>query len=125
MLYAAGASLGVSIGAGQWLEMTGLILIGLIPFAALGILIGHLLTPDSIGPALGGGIALFAILGGTWGPIAQHGFLHTLAQLVPSYWLVQASHVAVGGSSWPAKGWIVIAVWTLVASRLAAARLPA
>lgn len=119
VLYLAGASLGVSIGAGRWLEMTALILVGLVPFAALGILIGHLLTPDSVGPALGGGIALLAILGGTWGPIAQHGFLHSLAQLVPSYWLVQASHVAVGGSSWPAKGWIVIAVWTLVASRLA------
>ncbi len=118
-LYLAGASLGVSIGAGRWLEMTALILVGLIPFAALGILIGHLLTPDSIGPAIGGGIALLAILGGTWGPIAQHGALHSIAQLVPSYWLVQAGHVAVGGSAWPAKGWIVVAVWTLVAARFA------
>ena len=100
--------------------MTALILVGLIPFAALGILIGHLLTPDSIGPAMGGGIALLAILGGTWGPIAQHGFLlRIVAQLVPSYWLVQAGHVGAGAGSWPAKGWVVIAVWTLVASRLA------
>ena len=118
-LYLAGATLGVSIAAGRWLEMTGLILVGLIPFAALGILIGHLLTPDSVGPAIGGGIALLAILGGTWGPIARHGFLHTVAQLVPSYWLVQAAHVAGGGSAWPAKGWAVIAVWTIVAARLA------
>ncbi len=118
-LYAAGATLGVSIGAGRWLEMTGLILVGLVPFAALGILMGHLLTPDSIGPAMGGGIALLAILGGTWGPIAQHGFLHSVAQAVPSYWLVQASHVAVGGAAWGARGWAVIAVWTVVASRLA------
>jgi ABC-2 type transport system permease protein len=118
-LYIAGATLGVSIGAGHWLEMTGLILVGLIPFAALGILIGHLLTPDSIGPAMGGGIALLALLGGTWGPIARHGALHTISQLVPSYWLVQASHVAVGGAAWPAKGWLVIAVWTLVTARIA------
>ncbi len=118
-LYAAGATLGVSIGAGRWLEMTGLILVGLIPFAALGIFIGHLLTPDSVGPAIGGGIALLAIIGGSWGPIAQHGFLHTIAGLVPSYWLVQASHVAVGGGAWPLKGWLVIAAWTAVASRLA------
>jgi ABC-2 type transport system permease protein len=118
-LYLAGASLGVSIGAGRWLEMTCLILLGLIPFAALGILIGHLLTPDSVGPAIGGGIALLAVLGGTWGPIAEHGLLHSVAQLVPSYWLVQAGHVAVGGKAWPASGWIVIAVWTLLASRLA------
>ena len=35
LLYAAGTSLGVSLPARQWLEMTGLILIGLLPFAAL------------------------------------------------------------------------------------------
>ena len=34
--------------------MTGFILVGLIPFAALGIVIGHLVTPDSVGPVMGG-----------------------------------------------------------------------
>jgi ABC-2 type transport system permease protein len=118
-LYAAGTSLGVSLGASEWLKMTGLILVGLIPFAALGIMIGHMLTPDSIGPAMGGGIALLALLGGTWGPIATHGFMYDLAQLLPSYWLVQASHIAVGGHAWAAKGWIVMAAWTVVLSVLA------
>jgi ABC-2 type transport system permease protein len=119
-LYLAGTSLGVRLGASEWLEMTGLILVGLIPFAALGIMIGHLLTPDSIGPAMGGGISLLALLGGTWFPITGHGFLHDIAQLIPSYWLVQASHVAIGGHAWPAKGWIVIIAWTVVLSMLAA-----
>ncbi len=68
-LYAAGTSLGVSLTAGEWLKMTGLILIGLVPFAALGIMIGHMLTPDSIGPAMGGGISLLALLGGVWFPL--------------------------------------------------------
>jgi ABC-2 type transport system permease protein len=118
-LYAAGASLGVSLGSSEWLEMTGLILVGLIPFAALGIMIGHLLTPDSIGPAMGGGISLLALLGGTWFPISSNGFLHDIAQLLPSYWLVQASHVALGGHAWAAKGWIVMIAWTVVLSVLA------
>jgi ABC-2 type transport system permease protein len=118
-LYAAGASLGVSLAASEWLEMTGLILVALIPFAALGILIGHLLTPDSIGPALGGGIALLAFLGGTWFPIPHHGFLYDVGQLLPSYWLVQASHVALGGRAWPTEAWIVIIAWTVVLSVLA------
>jgi ABC-2 type transport system permease protein len=41
--------------------------------------------------------------------------------VLPSYWLVQASHVALGGRAWSAMGWSVIAAWTLVLS-LAAAR---
>jgi ABC-2 type transport system permease protein len=120
VLYAAGASLGVSVGAGDWLEMTGLVLVGLVPFAALGVTLGHLLTPDSIGPAMGGGIALLAFLGGTWFPIPSHGFLHDLGLLLPSYWLVQASHVVLSGQAWPARGWITVGVWTLVLTRLAA-----
>ncbi len=118
LLYAAGVSLGVSLPAGHWLEMTGLILIGLVPFAALGILLGHLLTPDAIGPAIGGGVSLLAFLGGTWFPLSS-GFLRQLGELLPSYWLVQASHVALGGQAWTSKGWLVMLVWTIVLSRLA------
>jgi ABC-2 type transport system permease protein len=118
-LYIAGASLGVSLSAGEWLKMTGLMLVGLIPFAALGIALGHVLTPDSIGPAMGGGVSLFALLGGTWFPLSSHGFLHDLGQYLPSYWLVQASHVALGGRAWTGTAWTVIAVWTAVMSALA------
>jgi hypothetical protein len=32
---------------------------------------------------------------------------------------VQASHVGVGGKSWSGTGWAVMAVWTVVAARLA------
>ena len=67
-LYAAGVSLGVSMSANDWMRMTVLILVGLLPFAALGIVFGHLLTPDSIGPAMGGTTALLAILGGRGSP---------------------------------------------------------
>jgi len=116
LLYIAGVSLGVSMSAGDWLEMTGLILIALLPFAALGIFLGHLVTTDSMGPAIGGGTSLFAFLGGTWFPIAGHGFLHDLGQVLPSYWLVQAAHLPAGGHPWHAMAWIVIAVWTGVLS---------
>ena len=119
LLYAAGSTLGVRLSAGEWLRMTGLLLVGLIPFAAMGILLGHLVTIDSVGPAMGGITALLSLFGGVWFPISSSGALHDIAQLLPSYWLVQASHVAIGGAAWGAQGWIVMALWTAVAARLA------
>lgn len=119
-LYVSGIALGVHMSVGRWLTMTGLILVGLVPFAVLGILLGHLLTPEAVGPAIGGMTALLALLGGAYGPVATSGVLHDLVQLLPSYWLVQAAHTAVGANAWGAKGWTVIAVWTVVLGRLAA-----
>lgn len=118
LLDAAGASLGVRLAASDWLAMTCLMLVGLIPFAALGILLGHLVSPDSIGPAMGGTTAIMALLGGVWFPITS-GVMHTIAEALPSYWLVQASHVATGGKAWDATGWIVVAAWSVAAALLA------
>ncbi|MBO0692378.1 MAG: ABC transporter permease [Acidimicrobiaceae bacterium] len=115
----AGVSYGVHLSAGQWATMIALVLVGLIPFAIMGILLGHLLTPDSMGPGLGGLTALFALLGGAWAPLATHGVFLDIVKLIPSYWLVQAGKTALGNSGWPAEGWIVMAAWTLAALRLA------
>ena len=119
LLYASGISLGVSLGIGRWLEMTGLILVALIPFAALGILLGHLLTAELIGPAVGGLVSLLAFVSGAWFPLGSHGFLHDIAQFLPSYWLVRASHVSIGGQAWTTGGWIVVAAWTILLAILA------
>jgi len=42
-----------------------------------------------------------------------------VSQYLPSYWLVRASHVALGGHAWTATAWIVIAGWTATLSALA------
>jgi ABC-2 type transport system permease protein len=111
-LYLAGVSLGVSMSASDWMRMTVLVLLGLLPFAALGIVFGHLLTPDSIGPAMGGTTALLAILGGTWFPLSGAVMTH-VGEALPSYWLVQAGHVGLGGAGWTRTGWAVMIVWTV------------
>jgi ABC-2 type transport system permease protein len=115
----AGMSLGVSLRAGGWLTMGGLVLVGLIPFAVLGILLGHLLTVDSMGPAMGGLTSLLSLLGGAFGPLATSGALYTIIKLLPSFWVVQAGKTAVRGQGWPLEAWIVLAVWTVVLARLA------
>jgi ABC-2 type transport system permease protein len=118
LIYAAGISLGVRLSASHWLETTGLVLIAIVPFAALGLLVGHVLTADSIGPAIGGAGAFFGILGGIWFPLPEDGFVHQLGQLLPSYWMAQAARTSYGGDAWPPRAWLVIAVWTLVLTAL-------
>ena len=122
----AGTALGVRLSAGEWLSMIGLLLVGLVPFAALGILFGHAVKVDSLGPALGGTTSLFALLGGAYGPIATGGLFLSVVKCLPSYWLVQAAKSALGASGWPpAEAWIVIAAWTVAFVVLARSRLPA
>jgi ABC-2 type transport system permease protein len=118
LLYLAGATLGVHLAAANWLRMTGLILVGLIPFAALGIWLGHAVSVEAVGPTTGGITALFSFLGGVWFPITS-GAMHDFAQALPSYWLVQAAHVGLGGGGWGGRGWLVDAAWTAALAALA------
>jgi ABC-2 type transport system permease protein len=119
LLFVAGTTMGVRLDGSQWLRMTGLILVGLIPFGALAILFGHLLTADAIGPAMGGLVAVLAVLGGVWFPLTN-GVLYHIGRALPSYWLVQASHVALGSGGWGTTGWLVVGAWSVVLGALAA-----
>jgi ABC-2 type transport system permease protein len=118
LLFVAGIVLGVRLPALEWVWMTALMLIALIPFAALGVFIGHLLRSDAVGAAVGILTGVLAFVGGAWFPIGE-GVLYQIARLLPSYWLVQASRVALGGAGWSALGWAVVAFWSVVLSLLA------
>jgi ABC-2 type transport system permease protein len=114
------AALGVGLSAGEWLTMIGLMLVGLIPLTVLGILLGHLLSSDSVAPAVGGTIMVLAVAGGAYGfLLASSGPAFAVIKALPSYWLVQAGKTALGGGGWPAEGWVVIAAWTIVLAPLA------
>lgn len=113
LLYVSGIVLGVSLSAGDWIKTTLLIAVALMPFAALGVGLGHLLTVDSVGPAIGGTVSLLALISGTWFPVTS-GFLHDVGQFLPSYWLVQAGRVSINGQAWGTMGWAVVLGWTVI-----------
>jgi ABC-2 type transport system permease protein len=121
LLYASGIALGVRIPFDNWLRMTGLVFVALVPFAALGIALGHLLTIDSLGPAMGGITSLFAFLGGTWFPITGGGFFVGLCKVLPSFWLVRAGQIGLGGETdpWGPRGWLTIVAWALACAAFA------
>jgi hypothetical protein len=83
--------------------LTALILVALLPFAALGITLGHLVNVESVGPLTGGLLAIPAFRSGTWFPLT-HGFLYDVGQYLPGYWLVQSSHIAIHGHAWGTEG---------------------
>jgi ABC-2 type transport system permease protein len=120
MVSLAGVGLGVRMPVSRWVEMVALILVALIPFAGMGVAIGHLFTTESLGPALGGITSIFAFLGGSWFPITGGGFFVGLAHALPSYWLVEAGHVGIGGGAWGAEGWLVVAAWSVAMAVVAA-----
>ena len=120
ILALAGTALGVRLPAQGWLTVLGLFLVGLIPFAVLGILLGHLIGADAAAVATGGIVTLFALLGGVYGfQVATSGPVLAVIKALPSYWLVQAGKTALGGHDWPIEGWIVIVAWTVVLVPLA------
>jgi ABC-2 type transport system permease protein len=115
LVTAAALTLGVRFPFSQWLQILGLVLVALIPFAAFGILIGHLIKGDSMGPVIGGSISLFSILGGGYFPIGVGpGFMHQFVRVIPSFWLIQAGKTGIGGQAWTAEAWLVVAVWAVV-----------
>lgn len=120
VIYFAGTSLGVRMDAPRWFEMTGLLLLGFAPFVVMGVIVGHLITADTLPAAVGAIVVVFALLGGTFGRLFTGGAMLTAVKLLPSYWLVQAARTALGGGSWPLEGWLVIILWTAVLVPIAA-----
>jgi ABC-2 type transport system permease protein len=120
LLFLAGALLGVRLGATQWLEMAGLLLVGLAPFVVIGFTLGYSLGSDAVTAATAGVVIFFALLGGVFGfQFATSGPMFVVMEGLPSYWLVQARQTALGGG-WPAQAWITIAVWVVVLTPVAA-----
>jgi ABC-2 type transport system permease protein len=87
---------GVHLGAGSWLHIVLGTWLGAIPFVLLGLLLGQFGTPDSMQPVTMVVTMCMGFLGGLWIPVENMpGWLHGLAQAMPSYWLIQVARPVV------------------------------
>jgi ABC-2 type transport system permease protein len=116
LLYAAGRLVKhVQLPLSTWAEVFGWTLVGLVPFVALGILLGHLLTGDSLGAVSGGLFTVLALLGGIWFPVDQMpSAMASIARATPSYWLAEAGRAPLTGTTIGTHGLLVLAAWTVV-----------
>jgi len=96
----AGALLNhVSLAPATWIQIYVSMILGALPFAALGLLLGYLFDANS---AQGGMMITYfglAILGGLWVPVSNmSGVLVTIAHVLPAYHLGNLGWQALIGS---------------------------
>ncbi|MFC5662400.1 ABC transporter permease [Kitasatospora misakiensis] len=83
VVFAVGASQGVSLGAGQWIGLLAALWLGSFVFAALGVALGYAAAPDSVQTIVMIAYMAMALFGGTWFPVS--GSLETFARFNPVY----------------------------------------
>jgi ABC-2 type transport system permease protein len=112
----------VSLPLHTWLAIFGWTLVGLVPFVALGLLLGHAFSAEMLGALSGGLVTVLALLGGIWFPVdlMPHA-MASIATMTPSYWLAEAGRLPLTGHQIGGHGLLVLAVWT-AALALGAAR---
>jgi ABC-2 type transport system permease protein len=111
----------VHLSAGEWIGAALSILVCLLPVAALGVLIGYVVRPQTLQPLFGIGSAFLALLGGLWVPADNFPrALHDAVEILPTYWAADAGRSVIRGS-W--VGWVgltVVLAWTVALGGAAA-----
>ncbi|MDT8914642.1 ABC transporter permease [Amycolatopsis sp. PS_44_ISF1] len=112
---------GVHLGAAGWVRIVAGIWLGTIPLVLLGLLLGQYGTPESMQPVNMLVMLGMGFLGGLWIPIeGMPGWMHELAQVMPTYWVIGLVRPAVTDEllvSFPAAAG-VLGAWTVVLGTL-------
>ncbi len=90
---------GVRMPVPTWLSLFGTLLLGAFPFAAMGLMFGYLVGPNSAPAVLNLIYLPMAFLSGLWVPISQlPGFIQNLAPYLPPYHYAQLALGTMGAS---------------------------
>ncbi|MFJ9841032.1 ABC transporter permease [Kitasatospora sp. NPDC101155] len=83
VVFAVGATQGVSLSATQWIGLAAALWLGSFVFAALGVALGYAAAPDSVQTIVMITYMLMSLFGGTWFPVS--GSLEKYARFNPVY----------------------------------------
>lgn len=105
---------GVSLGAGQWAAVLGLLWLGVAPLAVLGMGVGYLLDAQKAQAAGAVSYLGLSLIGGLWFPISQFpDWLARLSRLTPIYRYGELSWRVVGGQAPSLIGVAVLVGWAV------------
>lgn len=110
----------VHLSAGQWIGMSAMMWAGTLPFAALGTLIGSLVSADAAQPLTIACYFVLSILGGLWMSVSVlPRTMRTIAHWTPSNRFADLGWSAVAGHAPPASDVLILAGWSVVLGALA------
>lgn len=117
------ASSDVHLSVGQWLGLTSALVLGSVPIALIGLLIGLTLRFEAAQAAQAVAFVLLAFLGGAFAQSEDPpAALEPIVQLSPSYYLVELSRYVVGGQrSVPGEGFATLVASTAILALLVVA----
>jgi ABC-2 type transport system permease protein len=119
LVLAVGAAKGVDLAPLTWLQVLGVAWLGVLPFAAIGLLVGTLATASSAQGGIMVTMLTFSLLGGIFIPVdILPPVMLTIAEALPSYWLAALSARPALGGGLPLEGVAVMAAWFLLAGAL-------
>jgi len=99
ILYGLALFAGVALNPTQWVILTGVHVISVLPFALLGLGIGYRLGQKGAIALVNIVFLAMAVMGGLWMPVAVlPGVIQTIAWALPSYHLGEIALMAVGRS---------------------------
>ena len=120
----AGATVSrLTLPLGTWLALPALLLLGTVPFAVLGVLLGYLFNSDTVYVGTQLVYVGLALLGGLWFPLeTAPRLVRAVGETLPSHQLAELSKRAVAGQG-PTPGLVAaLALYTAGFAALAAWR---
>jgi len=121
LVFLAGALInGVQLSAWRWLAIMVLLLVGVLPFAALGVAIGYLVTGDSAQPLAAGVYMLLSLFGGLWFPAdLMPVWMRDVAHTLPTYNFADLGWRVLADQPQSVSGIGILAYWGLLFTILA------
>ncbi|WP_235847677.1 ABC transporter permease [Paenibacillus tuaregi] len=106
---------GIDLSLGQWVACGLWIWIGVLPFMALGLLLGTLKSVEVVQVAANILYMSLSVLGGLWMPITtMPKLMQTIAEYLPSYRFGQGAWNVLGGIGPDWTGILILAAYALV-----------
>lgn len=112
---AAGLSGNVELAAVTWVQLYATVWLALLPFAALGMVIGYALDVDTAQICTGLTLSVLSVLGGLFAPISSFpSQLRHVGEALPTYEMANAARAALNSSPPDVLDVLGLTLWTVV-----------